>query len=441
MDFAAKYWDFIDHSAKVEILEGTTASGKTVAALHKFMLEVAESPRRLHVIAAKTTGVAEKNLINSDAGLIYQFGELVTYHGNGNAQNRLPHICFHYREDDDKIIYILGYDDKGKWANALGSQFGCVLIDEINTAHPDFVREISSRCTYLMGTLNPDDPELPVYREYINCCRPLPKYAKDVPPEIAQALAAVPPKPGWDYWFFSFRDNISLTPEEIEDKISRIPPGTKIYKNKVLGLRGRATGLVFDLRKESVITGAEAAKHEYITFGCGVDTAYSNKTDDTFAFMFFGITKERKLIILAEQVFNNRDRAVPISPSDIPELLDVFLTRCKATWGFGRNVFIDCADTATITECQKYKRQKGSVYLFLPSDKSTKIIDRIEYQLGWMARGDYLVADSCTNHIKELNRYCWKEDKDEPEDKNDHTINAGQYGWLPYVGKIGRINT
>ena len=201
MDFAAKYWDFIDHSAKVEILEGTTASGKTVAALHKFMLEVAESPRRLHVIAAKTTGVAEKNLINSDAGLIYQFGELVSYHGNGNAQNRLPHICFHYCEDDDKIIYILGYDDKGKWANALGSQFGCVLIDEINTAHPDFVREISSRCTYLMGTLNPDDPELPVYSEYINCCRPLPKYAKDVPPEIAQALAAVPPKPGWDYWF------------------------------------------------------------------------------------------------------------------------------------------------------------------------------------------------------------------------------------------------
>ena len=25
------------------------------------------------------------------------------------------------------------------------------------------------RCDYLMATLNPDDPNLPVYKEYINC--------------------------------------------------------------------------------------------------------------------------------------------------------------------------------------------------------------------------------------------------------------------------------
>ena len=67
---------------------------------------------------------------------------------------------------------------------ALGSQFGCVLIDEINTASIEFVREISTRNDYLMGTLNPDDPNLPIYNEFINCSRPLEKYKDDVPGEI-----------------------------------------------------------------------------------------------------------------------------------------------------------------------------------------------------------------------------------------------------------------
>ena len=30
-----------------------------------------------------------------------------------------------------------------------------------------------------------------------------------------------------------------------------------------------------------------------------------------------------------------------------------------------------------------------------------------------------------------------KEDKDEPEDRNDHTINANQYAWIPYRSMIG----
>ena len=41
---------------------------------------------------------------------------------------------------------------------------------------------------------------------------------------------------------------------------------------------------------------------------------------------------------------------------------------------------------------------------------------------------------------REYNAYSWQEDKDnEPEDRNDHTINAEQYSWLPYKDKIGAI--
>ena len=33
--------------------------------------------------------------------------------------------------------------------------------------------------------------------------------------------------------------------------------------------------------------------------------------------------------------------------------------------------------------------------------------------------------------------HSWDDEKDEPEDKNDHTINANQYAWIPYKNLIG----
>ena len=86
---------------------------------------------------------------------------------------------------------MLGYDNKDKWQNVLGSQFG-VYIDEINTADIDFVREISTRNDYLMATLNPDDPSLPIYKEFVNRSRPYKKYAKDIPSEIMAELNEEP---------------------------------------------------------------------------------------------------------------------------------------------------------------------------------------------------------------------------------------------------------
>ena len=73
------------------------------------------------------------------------------------------------------------------------------------------------------------------------------------------------------------------------------------------------------------------------------------------------------------------------------------------------------------------------------SDKRVKIIDRVNYQLGWLESGDYLVVNTCSSHIHELNNYSWEGNI--PEDRNDHTINAVQYGFIPYITKIGYKNS
>ena len=432
-----KYKAFLRCNAPVEFLEGTTAAGKTTVGLFKFLLKVAQSPKKLHIIAAKDTGTAEKNIINKDLGIVDDFGVLAEYNGNGTKDDKIPHILFH-APGGDKVIYVMGYGDKKKWQKALGGQYGCLYIDEINTADIDFVREAAMRCDYFMATLNPDDPSLDVYKEYINCSRPLPEWAQDTPQEIIEELKEEP-KPGWVHWFFSFADNAGLSKEKLEQILLNTPKGTKIWKNKIEGLRGKATGLIFlnFNRKKHFITAEQARSFRYKKFSCGLDTSYSSKSPDTIAMIFQGITDNRKLITLAEKVYSNAALDIPLAPSDTVLRFLEFLERCRADWGLARDVFIDSADQATITELRKYKRLHGCLYTFWDAYKKLGILDRINLQLGWIQQGNYLVVDTCTEHLSELDRYSWKEDKDEPEDRNDHTINAGQYSWIPHKQLIG----
>lgn len=441
-----KYKDFLKYNAPVEFLEGTTAAGKTTVGITKFMLKVAKSKKKMHVIAAKTTGVAEKNIIQKEYGIIDVFGDLVKYNGNGDKDNKIPHIRYN-TPNGEKIIYILGYDNVDKWKMALGSQFGCVLIDEINTASIEFVREICTRNDYLMATLNPDDPNLPIYSEFINCSRPLEKYRKDVPNEILEQLNSEEKK-NWTYWFFSFYDNSSLSEEDIEKKKLSAPKGTKLYKNKILGLRGRATGLIFSnferknnvKSKEDVKKQIQDKKLKFVQFTAGLDTSYSQESPDTIAMTFLGITDKKEIVLLDEEVYNNKDLSTPLAPSDIAPRFFLFLEKNRKEWGFARDVFVDSADQATIMELKKFKRTNTCLYNFINSYKKVTIIDRIHFMLGWINTNGkifYYVLDHCVNHIRELESYSWKEDKYEPEDSNDHTINSSQYAWIPFRKMIG----
>ena len=439
-----KYKAFIRCDAPVEFLEGTTAAGKTTVGLFKFMLKVAESPKKLHILAAKDTGTAEKNIINKDLGIIDDFGQLVEYHGNGTKDDKIPHLLYHTSKGD-KVIYVLGYGDKQKWQKALGGQYGCLYIDEINTADIDFVRESAMRCDYLMATLNPDDPALPIYKEYINCSRPLPEWEQETPKEIKDELKEEP-KPNWVHWFFSFVHNLGLPKEKLDKIIANTPKGTKIWKNKIEGLRGKATGLVFSNfdRKRHVKTKAwlkqqlKDGKIKIKTITAGLDTSYSSESEDTIAMIYQIITEDRRVITVDEKIYSNADLTIPLAPSDTVRNFVDFLEINRKEWGFARDVFIDSADQATITELNKHKRLHGSAYNFIPAYKKTTIIDRIMLQISWLQQDAYLVLDHCVNHISELERYSWKEDKNnEPEDRNDHTINASQYAWLPYKMHIG----
>lgn len=442
MQVSEKFNDFINHRSKVDFLEGTTSAGKTTVGIVKFMLNVAESDKAQHILSGLDTGTIEKNIINKPYGILDVFGSMVDYRGGGASGEKLPHIVFDSPYGLKKI-YILGYDDKARWKKALGNQYGCLYIDEINIANMEYVREAFMRCENVIATLNPDDPSLPIYKEYINHSRPLSRWEAEEPKEILMELNEMP-KDGWVHWFFTFDDNIALSEDKKKTIIENVPVGTKLYKNKIQGIRCKATGLVFSNFDNRCVVTAKYVKEqlksgeiEWKRLTMGVDTSYSQKSPDTIAMEFCGVTKDGDLYTLEERVFNNAERREPLAPSDVVREITAFADFCRIAWGDFRNIFIDSADQATLTECAKYKRENGSVYNFIPSYKETKVIDRINLLLGWIAKGQYKVTEHCQENIREKGVYSWQEDKDIPEDRSDHTVNSEQYAWLPYVHEIG----
>ena len=115
-----KYKAFLRCTAPVEFLEGTTAAGKTTVGLFKFMLRVAESRQRLHVLAGLDQGTVEKNIITKELGILDDFGDMVEYYPQGGGDDRMAHLILH-TSGGDKKIYVLGYADKARWKKALAS--------------------------------------------------------------------------------------------------------------------------------------------------------------------------------------------------------------------------------------------------------------------------------------------------------------------------------
>ena len=86
---------------------------------------------------------------------------------------------------------------------------------------------------------------------------------------------------------------------------------------------------------------------------------------------FGGITNKGNYYLLDERTYNNKNLDIPIAPSDTARNYYDFLERNRIEWGFAKDVFIDSADSATITELNKFKRE--ALRHFESLDKSLKI--------------------------------------------------------------------
>ena len=441
MELSKKQKAFLTHKAKVECAEGQTYGGKTTIGAIKFILRVKASNKKQHFIAGQDLGVVEKNIINSENGILNMFGDGVEYFGNGNVEYNLPHLKVSSLRGE-KIVFIFGYNDATRWKKALGGQYGCGMVDEVNTANMDFVREAAMRVDYLLMTLNPDDPNLQIYKDYINHCRPLKEWEQDVPKEMMRQLMSQPAKEGWVHWFFRMDDNPSLTPEKKASIIANVPEGSKQWKSKILGLRGRSEGLVYEEFTDSKIIPINEFKYlpnEMVSrVICGLDSGLNN---DATALVTCLLTTAGRLLCIPSFYYLPKigSNANSIQARNIANWLNYWLPR------FGiniTNIVSIFGDSAALTQDLIYEINLQTPFNASAVEKKDILKDTQRVK-SIIAKDDYFyIIDAGYRNplnpeellgqtdmfIVELNNKVWDLKKNQPEDGNDHCIDAFKYG-------------
>lgn len=440
MLFSEKQKAFLTYKTNVECAEGQTYGGKTTIGAIKFILRVKASSKKQHCICGLDTGTIEKNIIKSEMGIETYFGDEIDYRGNGDVNYNLPHIYVKSNKGL-KVVFLFGYADQARWKKALGGQFGCAMIDEVNTADMDLVREVAMRCDYLLMTLNPDDPNLPIYREYINHCRPLPNFANDVPSEMMNQLLSQPAKEGWVHWYFRMDDNPTLTPEKKASIIANVPEGSKTWKAKILGLRGRSEGLVYDEFTDKKIIKLEQFKWlpmEMVSkVICGLDSGLNN---DATALVTTLITTAGRLLVIPSFYYLPKigSNANSQQALNISKWLDYWLPR------FGiniTNIVSIIGDSAAITQDLMYEINLKTPFRAMKVEKKDILKDtqRVKSIIGkedwfYIIDAGYrnpLNPNEVLGHndmfIVELNNQIWDLKKNQPMDGNDHCIDAFKY--------------
>lgn len=248
-NLSEKSWDLLATNNRIDVLEGTARSSKTVSGLIKFGIRVNMSNHTQHFIAAADAVVARRNLVDSKLGLLDSFSGFIE---EGKDTKKGNHLIFRDSKGREKYIYILGYKDSARWKQVLGSTMGCGFIDEINTANQDFINEVLRSFAsnmddyYLCATLNPSDPNDAIYKTFINKSRPLKKWSPFVPTSIIKELRKSKELiKGAIYWHYNFYDNPIMTDDKIEQWKSFYSHGSFFWQTKILGLRWIAEGSVF----------------------------------------------------------------------------------------------------------------------------------------------------------------------------------------------------
>ena len=108
LKLSSKFKDFILIRTKRDYLEGTTAAGKTTVGIFKFMLMVADSDKKHHLISGADLGTVEKNIINPELGLIEQMDGLAEYYPHRPWKDKLTShkLSDAKRREDNICVWI-----------------------------------------------------------------------------------------------------------------------------------------------------------------------------------------------------------------------------------------------------------------------------------------------------------------------------------------------
>jgi PBSX family phage terminase large subunit len=374
----------VNPETRLFTMEGTIRSAKTITAIIGFHLRVQRQKAKYALIAAEDYNAIRTNILDAELGLLALYPEKYKFSKDPIGGFYIEVI------GTDKEIILCGYSDTSKWEKILGKDIETILIDEVNIADENFVRETFARQgatdePITIFTLNGDDPQHIIYQERINKSLII----GDCPASIRADMDAVKVKKrGYYYMHFAFKDNPKLTPKMIRSLNTLFPVGSYYHKTKILGERGKwgimifadymTTDLLVDLNEKDA---NGKPKYPIAKYTIGVDIAEARASN---VFALVGWDKDYKYCGVVDlMVFLSAQNGIKVGYTQKTELLKAFLNKHagKAIEG----IFVDSAEGNYIKDLQAIGSIQNRAPV-APSYKAT-IKERIDLLVTLFSRG------------------------------------------------------
>lgn len=224
--WSKKHLDFIlnpiNKDARINILEGSVRSGKTIAMIPKWLEYIKFGPKGLLIMTGVSKDTIYDNVLND---LFDTLGE-----NNYNYNRQTGELKIWGRR-----IKVLGAKDEGSEKFLRGKTVAGAYCDELSLMPEKFFKQLLNRMSVkgakLYGTTNPDAPFHYLYKEYIID-------DKKIKSGMVRSI------------HFMLEDNANLDQEYI-NFIKSAYQGMW-YKRMILGLWVNADGIIYDMWEDDM---------------------------------------------------------------------------------------------------------------------------------------------------------------------------------------------
>jgi PBSX family phage terminase large subunit len=429
-NFGGKHLDYIRkcHDATYNIAEGAVRAGKTVDNVIAFAYELCRAPDKFHLATGSTMANAKLNIGDANGfGLEYIFrGQCrwSKYKDNDCLIVRGPYTNF-----EEKVVIFAGGKSSDSYKKIRGNSYGMWIATEINLHHDNtikeaFNRQLAAKMIKIFWDLNPEHPKAPIYVDYLD------KWAEK---HMVGNLVG-----GYNYEHFTIFDNINITPERIEEIVSRYDPGSIWYIRDIEGKRSIAEGLIYSKLATSIAADDKAffmskkdaqeiaRTNGFVKINVGVDFG-GNGSGHAFVAVGETLGYERLIILRSERYVEGaidpetQKRVQDIDPEDLGRLFVQFVNRIIEDYGFVTKVYADSAEQVLIRGLKKSLARANIGNIKIVNALKSKITNRIFATTALTAMGRLFYTEECATYTEAASMAVWNPKNMELERLDDGT--------------------
>ncbi|HEX9062760.1 MAG TPA: PBSX family phage terminase large subunit [Clostridia bacterium] len=384
-EFGQKAIDFIaGEDARINILEGSVRSGKTVAMIPKWLCYLKEGPPGLLAI----TGVSKDTIYDNVLRDMFDLAGKQSY-----SYNRQSGELKLYGRN----IKVIGAKDEGSEKYLRGKTLAGAYCDELSLMPERFFKQLLNRLSIkgakLFGTTNPDSQYHFLFTEFMSDAE-----------KLKSGLVKVV--------HFELDDNPNLD-EDYKRDIKKAYSGLW-YKRMIQGLWVVADGAVYDMWDENLHVVDNLPGSFDRTF-VGIDYATGNPT----AFILVGLSGQN-VYVIDEYYWDSKRKGRQKLDSEYSRDLQEFI-RGREPDG----VMVDPSAASFILQLKR-DGVKGI------QDAENEVLDGIRNVGTLLTAKRLFIHRRCENLRKEFSSYIWDEKaqlkgEDKPIKQNDHALDALRY--------------